>query len=442
MLDLLQQMALVDMLLINWDSLLMRLAPMSPALAAQFAALGLKLREAANPDSIARIVDDLLDLTEDTAAETYARSLVTRAGLDQEKTREIGLTQPGSDGALADIAQSSAAQTAQTFAAVLSQTSSLPVGVLSAPVFFATNREPGAESKIFTGEVSTTLTLGLAQVSVPVAAHRLGNLERPKWWNLYTADEQKFFLLNSVSRLSGSDFGTELGKATQASGSQELLIFLHGFNVTFEEAALRAAQFAYDSGFQGIVVLFSWPSLGKVSCYAADEDRAGASGEKLAAFLRSLEAGAWKRVHLLAHSMGNRVLLSALADNARASLPFGQLVFAAADVYVPVFNEKFPKLQLAGRLPATSYASRGDRALLLSSLLHAGSRVGIVQGTPYVTENMETIDASWVDKGLLGHGYWSDQRALISDLRSVLQNGLSPKDRGLSQTGKFWSFPR
>jgi hypothetical protein len=65
-----------------------------------------------------------------------------------------------------------------------------------------------------------------------------------------------------------------------------------------------------------------------------------------------------------------------------------------------------------------------------------------VEGEPYSTEGLESIDASSVDKGLLGHGYWSDQRTLITDLRSVLQLGLGPKDRGLDQIGRYWAFPK
>ena len=443
MVNALQQMALIDMLLMNWDSLLMRMGPLPPALAAQFAALGVKLRDASSPDDVARTIDDLLDLTADTSGGSYARDLVARASLGEAgKTRELGLTGTLSASPVPVVDAASMAQGNKSLAAALSDTSALPPSVISVPIFFATNRGPVPNSTMFSGEVSLTLTYGLAQVTVPVATHRVGALEQPKWWNLYTHDNQKVFVLNKVNSFTTVGFETELQKATMASESKELLIFLHGFNVTFEEAALRAAQFAYDSKVQGIVVLFSWPSLGRADRYTADEDRAGASGEKLAAFLSGLEAGSWNKVHLLAHSMGNRVLLSALSDNARAKLPFGQLVFAAADVYVSIFDEKFPKLQSAGRIASTSYVSKRDRALMLSSRLHSDARVGIVDDLPYVTKDLETVDASWVDKGWLGHGYWSNQRALITDLRSVLQNGLSPKERGLDQVGRYWSFPR
>jgi esterase/lipase superfamily enzyme len=245
-----------------------------------------------------------------------------------------------------------------------------------------------------------------------------------------------------VNGLKEAAFQSMLARAVLAAEAPDVVVFTHGYNVTFEEAAMRAAQFAYDSRFPGLVVLYSWPSRGTVPGYSADEDRALASGDPMARFLHSLEGGPWKKVHVLAHSMGNRVMLSALADNPRPKLPLSQVIFAAADVYVPVFGEKFPKLQSAGALTATSYASRRDRALWFSSMLHAGPRVGLFDDAALPTEGLEAIDSTAVDPGLLAHGYWAGARPLISDLRALLLQGLGAKARGLQPIGKHWAFPK
>jgi Alpha/beta hydrolase of unknown function (DUF900) len=98
--------------------------------------------------------------------------------------------------------------------------------------------------------------------------------------------------------------------------------FLYGQRLTQQ---IRAALAAY----RGALVVFdpvedrpAWASCKSqelVRGYSEDADRASASGEKMAAFLRGLENGAWQKVHLLAHSMGNRVMLNGLADNPRAA---------------------------------------------------------------------------------------------------------------------------
>jgi esterase/lipase superfamily enzyme len=316
-------------------------------------------------------------------------------------------------------------------------------GVKRVPVFFATNRLPAdLAAKAFTGEFQKTITYGVATVTIPVH-HKPGGLETPAWWNVFAdkKDQPEYFTLSYVMALAQGEFAGQLEKAAQTPKPAELLIFLHGYNVTFEEAAMRAAQFAVDSGFGGIVVLFSWPSQGSLRGYWGDEERALSSGDVLAQFLCGLEKGPWPRVHLLAHSMGNRVLLLGLADNPRPQLPLGQLVFVAADVFVPMFDEKFGKLQNSGILPATSYASKADRALKISSKLHLGPRVGLVDQWPHTADHLQAIDATNVDAGFLGHGYWSAVPALLTDLEGLLVDGKSPQDRKLKSMGSYWTFP-
>src|SRR5262245_31066233 len=91
------------------------------------------------------------------------------------------------------------------------------------------------------------------------------------------------------------------------------LVFLHGFNVTFEDAAIRAAQIGFDLKVLGATAFFSWPSRGRVTAYPADEATIEASEPAIADFLVDFAANCGaEKVHLIAHSMGNRGLLRAL----------------------------------------------------------------------------------------------------------------------------------
>lgn len=93
------------------------------------------------------------------------------------------------------------------------------------------------------------------------------------------------------------------------------LVFIHGFNVTFEEAAIRAAQIGFDLKVPGITAFFSWPSKGRLSLldYAADEATIDASAGKMTDFLvKFAQQTDAERVHVIAHSMGNRGLLGAM----------------------------------------------------------------------------------------------------------------------------------
>ncbi len=441
----LQQLAILDALLTNWELIRVRMGPISAALSAQFNELGQRLRKSPGADELALIVDDLLDLTSGTAAEEYVNSLIARNDLGESgptrgaaPVRTTIVVPEAVSFVLPDMSSKMAASLGITL-----ERNSVVSDVARVPIFFSTNRAATSIAVTgFTGEFQKQLTFGVATVTVPVS-HKAGELETPAWWNVFADknDKASYFTLAQIVQLRRAEFEGRLENAAQSAKTAELLIFLHGFNVTFEEAAMRAAQFVCDSKFNGIVVLFSWPSQGKLLGYSGDEERAYSTGDLLATFLSGLGDGPWTRVHLLAHSMGNRVMLLGLADNPRPRLKLGQIVFAAADVFVPMFEEKWAKLQGAGLLRATSYASKDDRALLVSSILHSGPRIGLVGDAPFVTEHLEAIDATSVDQGILGHGYWSAVPALLSDLKGLLQDGKSPKDRALKPMGNYWAFP-
>ncbi|TLD43992.1 MAG: hypothetical protein FAZ92_03765 [Accumulibacter sp.] len=70
-------------------------------------------------------------------------------------------------------------------------------------------------------------------------------------------------------------------------------------------------------------------------------------------------------MHLLAHSMGNRVLLHGLAGCAWPNRKLAQVLFVAADVRVDLFRQQFPRIRDAGANDA-SCASQRERALLFS----------------------------------------------------------------------------
>jgi esterase/lipase superfamily enzyme len=141
--------------------------------------------------------------------------------------------------------------------------------------------------------------------------------------------------------------------------------------------------------------------------------------------------------------MGNRVMLYGLSGNAWPSSKLAQVVFVAADVYVETFRELFPKIREKGS-HYTSYASKSDRALLLSSILHKADRIGIAKGDPFVIDGMETIDATRVDTGFLGHGYFAQKASVITDLADLLGKGLPASRRNLYQppAKRYWDFKR
>jgi esterase/lipase superfamily enzyme len=227
------------------------------------------------------------------------------------------------------------------------------------------------------------------------------------------------------------------------------VIFVHGYNVSFEEAALRAAQIGFDLQVPGITAFFSWPSRGTFVGYHADEAAVEASATHLADFLEQFvrESGA-TRVHVLSHGMGVRGLLRAFRSIRQQaigrSVPFGQLILAAPDVDSDVFrHDVVPGTRLAER--TTMYVSSRDSALASSAILAGYHRAGY---TPPVTivSGVDTVDASGVDLSYLGHGYYGEARAVLTDMHALLVSGVAAHRRYglLSKTTekeeRYWTF--
>lgn len=301
------------------------------------------------------------------------------------------------------------------------------------PLWFGTNRRPNADGKGFTGDRHSRTTLGQVTVRVP-EAHRFGETGSSFWSKLKRLDFRDDRLrLHQMVVQDTASFYSGLQTAMQQEGARHALFFLHGFNVSFEDAAIRAAQLGCDLAVPGTTAFFSWPSRGNVVAYPADEASIEASERAITDFLVEFAAkcGAAK-IHVIAHSMGNRGLLRALqriAANAetRGQVKFGQIFLAAPDVDRDLF------LDLARLYPehserTTLYASDGDLPVHLSSKLHDAPRAGYF--TPYtVTPGVDTIAVPDFDLDLLGHSYFAQAEALLHDMFDLMRHGEAPAKR-------------
>jgi esterase/lipase superfamily enzyme len=305
------------------------------------------------------------------------------------------------------------------------------------PVWFGTNRRPTPDGRGFTGERHDRTTLGQVTVRIP-EAHRFGETESSFWTKLRRWDFRDDRLrLQAVQLQEARAFYAGIRAAMQqvsAEGREpQVLFFLHGYNVSFEDAAIRAAQLGCDLAVPGATAFFSWPSRGSVAAYPADEASIEASERAITEFLVDFAAQVGNaQIHVIAHSMGNRGLLRALqriAANAatRGKVQFGQIFLAAPDVDRDLF------LDLAHLYPqhgtrTTLYASRHDLPVHLSAKLHDAPRAGYFE--PYtVAPGVDTIAVPDFDLDLLGHSYFAQAEALLHDMFNLMRLDAAPDRR-------------
>jgi len=102
---------------------------------------------------------------------------------------------------------------------------------------------------------------------------------------------------------------------TSIKSTQQVLIFVHGYNMGFEDSVRRTAQLASDLVFKGAAVAFSWPSRGLLYGYLPDVQSATWAGEHLADLITDLRSAGIHNVFIISHSMVLKLLLKQRASS-------------------------------------------------------------------------------------------------------------------------------
>lgn len=325
-------------------------------------------------------------------------------------------------------------------------------------VFYATDRK--YESRLLRrgafGGQRGELSFGTCEISIP-PDHRIGELETKGWLTAPWTDEaDTFVVLRALQRVDGPDFFRHLKRRIAEAPAKNALVFVHGYNVTFEDAARRTGQMAYDLSFQGAPLFYSWPSEGRVAGYPTDEANIEWSETNLRAFLRRfVETTEAESVSIIAHSMGNRAVTRVLAtlftEMPAARRLIKAVILAAPDIDADVFRRDLaPRLagggsNLADEPIVTLYVSATDRALAASKKFHTYPRIGDCSGGVPVLQGFDTIDATAVETDLfgLGHSYVSSSRTVLADIYHLVTEGARAERRfGLraadAADGRYW----
>ncbi|MFD2344856.1 alpha/beta hydrolase [Sinorhizobium terangae] len=263
----------------------------------------------------------------------------------------------------------------------------------------------------------------------------------------------------------------EVSRRVSLAKRKEVVIFVHGYNNSFDDAAKATGNLCDTLSQEFVCVSLSWPAGGSGGAfYGYNIDResgefAVADVKKAIRIISATEAV--KRLHLIAHSRGADVLLSALhqlgmeAYAARSSpserYKLNNVVLFAPDIDLDVATTKlfgfvsdpdaphgikatpYGLLPPIGPLHLTIYSSPNDKALALSSGLF-GSVVRLGRLTRASISAKEAgSNALWKNSqrsgvadfieyrgnaGFAGHSYFLSDPAVREDLAALLRDRL------------------
>jgi esterase/lipase superfamily enzyme len=234
------------------------------------------------------------------------------------------------------------------------------------------------------------------------------------------------------------------------SNNDKALLYIHGLDNTFADAAETIVQLATDLQFAGLPLFLSWPSdVARVSRYIPytsffrgqylEAKNMSANSRRYAVLaMNELAGGVRKPFEIVAHSMGtdiaaNAVLLRESSGSGTVSVIPHSIILAAPDISTSEFDARLrPAIVRPGR-HVVVYCSN-DGALLISSIYNfSDERLGYCtpgQRPPSSRKPpMSGIDLVIV-RGIVSefaqHSYYLTAAKILDDIQESLSIAVPP----------------
>jgi esterase/lipase superfamily enzyme len=297
------------------------------------------------------------------------------------------------------------------------------------PIFVASTRRDDRERTAGYDIPKQNAHFAFETVSVP-PGHKAGQIELPSWGK---ANARDHFVVTQTSPVEADNFTSQL--ATHLSGrvgsNRDVLVFVHGFNTTLDEARFRLAQLTADGRFGGVAVLFTWPSTNSVLSYATARENATISRDALTKLLTDISrTSGVGRIHVLAHSMGAWLSMEALRETSIGGQrhldgKLGNVMLAAPDIDLSVFRQQMQRIGPGANVAV--FSSTGDRALSLSSTI-TGDRTRLGAINPNNSRDraelerlgVKVYDLSAISDGWINHGAYATAPTVVRQIGAQL----------------------
>ncbi len=302
----------------------------------------------------------------------------------------------------------------------------------------ATTRAPsGDPGTLFSGERGNDLAIDAVTVSIPPdTVRKPGTVQ---WPTRLPPNPAKDFATLKVEPITAEP---DLHAWLKNHGGEKrrLMVFVHGFNNTYEDSVFRFAQIVHDSKANVTPVVFTWPSRASIFDYAYDRESTNYSRDALEEMMqKGASDPAVGEITIMAHSMGTWLVMESLRQmairNGRVSPKISQVILASPDLDVDVFSQQMRAL--GDKHPKfTIFVSGDDKALSLSRTIS-----GNVDRLGQVNPAAEPYRSAFAEAGItvydltklstedrLGHTKFADSPEVVQLIGERLVGGQTITD--------------
>jgi esterase/lipase superfamily enzyme len=259
-----------------------------------------------------------------------------------------------------------------------------------------------------------------------------------------------------------TQLNNNINQRLKNSEKKDLILFVHGFNNTFDESVFTLAGIWHFLKRQGVPLVYSWPAAASgVTAYFADKESGQFTIFHLKETLRTLfKNPEIENIHIIAHSRGTDVVTTTLREliienragggNPRKDMRIENLILAAPDLDFGIIKQRLMAEQFGAAFgKITIYTSQEDSALSASQWLTNGLSFGRLN-TKDVSLNERNIfnlvgNVSLIkvpkSGSLIGHDYFHSNPAVSSDIINLILHNAAPgsKERPLKNIdNNFW----
>jgi esterase/lipase superfamily enzyme len=277
----------------------------------------------------------------------------------------------------------------------------------------------------------------------------------------------------------------EIQRRLALSPRKEMVLYIHGVNNSFTDAALAMGEMCHYLGREFVCAIFTWPAGGTGGIlfgYQEDYESSTFAVEHVRKAIRTIaDTPGLERLHIIAHSRGTDVLGTALSELSfeaymqQSTLPrrfkLGNVVLMAPDLDVDVAPARIFAILSDPDLPygaapnprvvippllgfhLTVYVSPDDKALAISSWIFGSlARLGRIEASMLTPEQIKLVnELGFFDviqirgtTDFFGHGYFRSNPKASADLIAMIRYGLGPNEPGrpLEEVKRpFWRIP-